>query len=1428
MSSASVIAKQLTADQCKEIALNLLDSFTSSSSDHESEYVTAFDELVSQVPDVKPELYDRVFEYCKSKLICDDEDSFDSVLKLCHIFTDKLEPALVEEVATRLTQNGLADRHSFNTAMFEYVTPTLEHPQESEMDVGALLHFLEWLFLQDQSFASTYTGHYIDRVCLLYLTHDNEKAEQLASQCLRWRINSLCEDCDYLWNGILALLAANETRLTSYAHILWMRMLNHFGTSQLAKSTWFQALVSRDIYWTSLRDGLLSTTHEHRKFALVLLQQSIQSLSTEIDLPVMRWTPDRSEQELLSWKRFSTLYTIIGIDTSINQASAASNDLVQILSPDSDIPFPFAVTILSIGFNAPTERVKTFTLDLSYMLPDRSVQLFKYDLDFLTGTFLPFAMQARHFGIDIRQTDGFYECKYGGQLEQFVSKIVRSFEDEKDITRLLSAVFQILIDNPMSYGPARIFVLAGLLNGLESSANVAVTDEIIPLLCKLFSLRLEAAIWHKFAQTLLLKFLLHTNVDPSVIFYALGEHVRYNGFDIYYENEEFFLDFLNTSYNRSLISDYFESGASKKLHLYAFILLTSYLLTNNVDPTTLATQVLARSDDMFYFLAAESKLNFQDLLMEPKIVEKVGQLVGRMLSDDKTIQSELYDQCELLLNNKELFTYEFWTEIKVEPLFEKLSQDIATVSSYDDASYTVSQFYFLSVCADHCRYNEGFAMAIEELITCTEVAFQSVSRSNNDTSFYKFRDRWYGIITSSISKLLPLSTVEAETKANVIALSEKVASLSHSPGHRGNIDMLNALLESTDVTNTESETILHTIGEIWEDLIRDRLMMHERPLHHKFIRLLLHRVFLKQSATNPEIAESIQLVANQIIKNSYGRKSLLPTFFKALSDYQVYDTTQFGKTLWLGKLLVNGAVLYQNDDSVFEIDMALSDLYDTNYNLGGMGLYEQVYGDREVSYQVYLKVVVGSINAEPFTKGMWSYIMDEDQFHLLHINKRTDHREQWKRLQLLEILLETFDAAPYETVKEYVMEKLLSRILMEASPLCRSYIEWIVALAIFRFPDLKGRFLAYFKPSVDEQVPKAVTTFERIVMLVALQQPKVDEITQFLVDTVIPSATSNRSTNRHFSVSMACVIRDLATKHNLALSEDIKHSLDRIQEVAEISDSYGKFRVGDAFLWSFIADLSLCGLNGGVLMKISDRYVTPIMEKTWRKYISRDQFNYLRIPIGHDQKDLWIPTEGPRDATVKLDMYEEDQPGMSSILQTKSGAWETVMDPDSDGRAASKIKRSPLIVMASLVDKAPNLGGICRLCDCLGAGWMTMDNLEITKQKEFLSVAMTADRWEPLLEVKIRDIVEFLRLKKVEGYTLVGLEQTDNSVELNSELKFPVKSLIVLGKEREGIPAEILAELDMCVIIKQTGVVRSMNIQTATAVIVQAYSAQHC
>ncbi|QPG74122.1 hypothetical protein FOA43_001444 [Brettanomyces nanus] len=806
-------------------------------------------------------------------------------------------------------------------------------------------------------------------------------------------------------------------------------------------------------------------------------------------------------------------------------------------------------------------------------------------------------------------------------------------------------------------------------------------------------------------------------------------------------------------------------------------------------------------------------------------------MVGSMFQLDLSLDSSIYQCSEKLMSSKILFSYDFWSKVELFPLFAKLADRLCRVTDPVLAKQYAEQFSFFTRCVTECLYNENFDITVSKVLKLSRGVLEKLPSSSRDKTFYKTKDKVYGSTMNLLRQVIPLEQVNFTTKESILEYCFEIVDRSEYYSHLGNVQLLSTLLkEYTSITVEDCHRILQIIRLIWQELIKDRLVMKQRDLHHKFIQLLMSNVFLKFSITDKILADDIFDIASQIIDNSSVRKSLLPTLFKCVSDYQVENSESFEKAYWLGRLLVKGAFLYQSDDSIFLMDNVLAREYDKYFNMGDKGVYEQVYGWPEFCYRIWIKAVVSSIKSHQFALTLWDYILANDQvFHLIQPVKRTDHKEQWKRLQLLALMLSTLDIMDTVKLKYYMDKYLLPRIFKEASPLCRVYIEWMISLMGYKHAEFRTYFQESFRESVQEQHPMAISIYERSVVLIAKQMPRVQEsklLTKFLVDVVVPSATSNRALTRHFSSSMAGVILNEITAKRLEIPPVLLSALENIDKVAQMAASYGRFRSGNAMLWDITDDLTLSGINGGVLLKISDREIDAIYEKSWKKYLSLDQRSILRLPIGHDQPDRWVKEK--RNTKIKLDAYagrEED----SSMLQTKSGVWSTVMETDSNIRAVSNIKRSPLIVLASLVDKPPNIGGICRLCDCLGAGWMTVNDINVKERTEFLSVAVTAERWMPILEVNVDKIIEFLRLKKKkEGYTLVGLEQTDNSVELNSELKFPEKSLIVLGKEKNGIPANILDELDICVIIKQTGVVRSMNIQTATAVIVQAYSAQHC
>ena len=146
-----------------------------------------------------------------------------------------------------------------------------------------------------------------------------------------------------------------------------------------------------------------------------------------------------------------------------------------------------------------------------------------------------------------------------------------------------------------------------------------------------------------------------------------------------------------------------------------------------------------------------------------------------------------------------------------------------------------------------------------------------------------------------------------------------------------------------------------------------------------------------------------------------------------------------------------------------------------------------------------------------------------------------------------------------------------------------------------------------------------------------------------------------------------------------------------------------------------------------------------------------------------------------------------------------------------------KRKRHDIIVVGSLIDKAPNLGGLTRTCEIFNIGALTIPNESFLKDIGFLRAAASGEKWTPLLSVPPCTVKEFIISYKKLGYTIIGLEQTQNSIDIKS-YKFHEKTVIVLGNEKQGIPQDIINLIDNCIIIPQYGNIRSLNVHVSAAI----------
>lgn len=77
--------------------------------------------------------------------------------------------------------------------------------------------------------------------------------------------------------------------------------------------------------------------------------------------------------------------------------------------------------------------------------------------------------------------------------------------------------------------------------------------------------------------------------------------------------------------------------------------------------------------------------------------------------------------------------------------------------------------------------------------------------------------------------------------------------------------------------------------------------------------------------------------------------------------------------------------------------------------------------------------------------------------------------------------------------------------------------------------------------------------------------------------------------------------------------------------------------------------------------------------------------------------------------------------------------------------------------------------------------------------------------------------------QKQQGYKLLGLEQTSDAALLPN-FRFPKKTVLLLGREKEGIPPDLMLLLDQTLVIPQLGVIRSLNAHVSGSIALYEYT----
>jgi len=130
-----------------------------------------------------------------------------------------------------------------------------------------------------------------------------------------------------------------------------------------------------------------------------------------------------------------------------------------------------------------------------------------------------------------------------------------------------------------------------------------------------------------------------------------------------------------------------------------------------------------------------------------------------------------------------------------------------------------------------------------------------------------------------------------------------------------------------------------------------------------------------------------------------------------------------------------------------------------------------------------------------------------------------------------------------------------------------------------------------------------------------------------------------------------------------------------------------------------------------------------------------------------------------------------------------------------------------------------NLSNIVRTAGCCGiTRLIACGNAKIDK-------TIARDGAEQVQIEVHRTLPPVLKELKAAGFTLVGLEQTTNSISLH-DYRFERQTALVIGNERLGLTDTELALLDAVVEIPVWGLPHAYNVANATAIALYEYCRQ--
>ncbi|GAA5797284.1 hypothetical protein HPULCUR_002665 [Helicostylum pulchrum] len=540
----------------------------------------------------------------------------------------------------------------------------------------------------------------------------------------------------------------------------------------------------------------------------------------------------------------------------------------------------------------------------------------------------------------------------------------------------------------------------------------------------------------------------------------------------------------------------------------------------------------------------------------------------------------------------------------------------------------------------------------------------------------------------------------------------------------------------------------------------------------------------------------------------------------------------------IAKLLVFGP-LRDREDQKLEAAIAAKLATPTEI-LEAEGTAETVFSQNDYLVRVDMNDILLRLDVNNKDHTTLANILLDNFFHIINEDilfefMYTSTMEHRLKLRICCSTILIIDLADENKLDEY-MEVIFEVMRKETVTSVRCYLEWAMVRILVRFPDRLHLF--YKKIEDPNHKPNFVISLLTITFTLCdnLPEEAIQGYFEEIFVRLIAWLITNHFTIRLFSYCAwqrnwkSCISRGYGKK-----LEENKY----LQSIGRFMDTYVdciKFfdKIQSQFYMSKFDPIQDFNIEFIFRQMMTEFQVIENERIGSKAFVRVNPQVVARCPFENPaRKEMYTsadPSEmiGLEEEIELAEATSTSNTTLEEVIQKKIMPWEMMLETDMDltkNLVQKNRRRNDLIVVASLIDRTPNLAGLCRTCEIFNASTLVVPTLKIKEDIGFTSISVASEKWMPMIEVTENDVAAYLQQKKEQGYTLCGLEQTTTSATLG-DYEFPEKCVLLLGKERQGVPADLLQMLDVTIEIPQYGITRSLNVHVSGAICIYEYTKQ--